>query len=524
MTTAYAVNGQDTTTVDYQQHYDQARVYINANLYAEGIASLNQAISTAREHNLEEQYLQASIELAETYRKTANFELGIKLLFELGKQPEYPLQEVKRLGRIAAIYHQIIGQESGAQWDSVTKYLDPAMKLSIEHNFTLELASLKNEYGYLLGHYESWDAGIPYHMEAAQIYFDYGDKRNYAGVMTKVLNQLVHHPQDFAMIDSLIDVVLLEVEDKKWYPVEIELFRVLAFYNASYRDGTVGLRWENKALLSELHQNRTLNTQQLENLRVSYETQKFQDEAKLSTEELGRQKARYRQMIVFLFILALMMLLVAVLFYRERKTKRTMDQMNQQLQVANERYHMLMIESNHRIKNNLQMIISMLEYAGKDLNPENTRALKRMSGKIHTISALHKHLYADVHNAKVDLATYFREIISLYTELSKDDLQVFDHFDEVSIPSERLVYFGLILNEMLSNTLEHNAQASKEVKVSTTRQDKVFRFEYRDNSPHQLNGSTGTGTLLIRQLIERIGGQNFEFDPIIGRYTFQFYA
>lgn len=170
------------------------------------------------------------------------------------------------------------------------------------------------------------------------------------------------------------------------------------------------------------------------------------------------------------------------------------------------------------------MIISMLEYTGKDVSPENTRALKRMSGKIHTISALHKHLYADVHNARVDLAIYFNEIITLYTDLSAGNLTVHNHFVEVGIQSERLVYFGLIFNEMLSNTMEHKVADQKQVYVNTTKHEEGYYFEYRDDSVYTNEGQEGTGMLLIRQLISRIGGQNLQFDPMTGTYKFQFDA
>ena len=100
------------------------------------------------------------------------------------------------------------------------------------------------------------------------------------------------------------------------------------------------------------------------------------------------------------------------------------------------------------------MIISMLEFTKKGLKKSDSEIIQSMSGKIQTISALHKHLYVDVHNEHVDLNVYFSEILRHYQDIGLK-YSVNQSVCSASIRSERIVYFGLILNEMLSNTLEH---------------------------------------------------------------------
>lgn len=511
-------------TDEFQKHYEQGKSYISTSLYAEGIESLNKAIAIAKAQDLKKEYLQASIELAETMRKTGDFRRGIDVLLALGNQPNHPFEEVRRQGRLAAIYHEYIKDDPKAQFDSVTYYLNPAIALATKNDFQTEIASLKNEYGYLVSRYNDWQEGLPYHLEAAGIYFENGDKQNYIGVMTKVLTLLIQNTQDHQKIDSLSEVLVAEAEGNGWYTAERELYGTLSKRFAALGNMQAYHKWRTKSVEAMLNYAEAIHNRQLDNIRVSYETEQFQNEAKTNAEALNRQEARNRELVTYLSVVGLLLLLIAWLFFRERQTKRVINRVNKDLQTANEKYQMLIVESNHRIKNNLQMIISMLEYTGKDVNPENTRALKRMSGKIHTISALHKHLYVDVHNPRVDLATYFNEIITLYTDLANDSLQIHKNFDQVSIQSERLVYFGLIFNEMLSNTLEHNKAQSKEVYISASRHEEAYHFEYRDGSEHLSIENAGTGNLLIRQLINRIGGQNMEFDPRIGQYKFQFYA
>lgn len=508
----------------YRLHYDQAMRYIELSLFADGITELNEAIETARQNKLEQEYFQASIDLAETMRKTRDFKRGAQILLGLNVILKYPHQEVRRLGRLAAIYHETHLPGDRQQYDSVFKYLKPAMALAESNGFELELAGLKNEWGYLVGNNFGRAQSIPHHLEAADLFLKNNDRQNYVGAMTKVLSYYILEAHNIQKADSIIPILLKEVENTNWYTSRNQLYEYVAEHAIQNKNDSLSYyRWRVKGLLDLLKYTDAVHSNQLDNLRVQHETLEFQAEAEISSRALTIKEAQNKKLAIYLTILGAMILVTGFLFYKERVTKRAKTKLNEQLKVANEKYQMLMVESNHRIKNNLQMIISMLEYTGKDLNPSNTRALKRMSGKIHTISALHKHLYTDAHNEKVHLNTYFKEIISLYLQLSPDNLEVFEHFDTISIPSERLVYFGLIFNEMLSNTVEHNAHDVKQVHISTTRHNEVFTFEYRDDSEHKMNRPEGIGSLLIRQLINRVGGQNLEFDPSIGRYQFQFH-
>ncbi|GAB5522277.1 MAG: hypothetical protein Roseis2KO_01490 [Roseivirga sp.] len=509
----------------YRLQYEQAMRYVKASLFAEGITELQLAIELAQKNNLDQEYYQASIDLAETLRKTQDFDRGAKILQALGAIDNYPLQEVRRLGRLAAIYHERGFADMSHQYDSVMMFLEPAMTLAETHNFELELASLKNEWGYLIRGKFGRERGIPIQLEAAALFLKNGDKQNYVGAMTKVLEHYVYENVNIQKADSIFPILLREVEATNWYTAKSQLYQVVANHALNHKkDSLTYATWIAKSLQNNLNNSNAVHSNQLDNLRVVHETEEFRREAADSAEALKQQEKRNQSLALYLSILAAMIVSMVFLFYRERKTKRAKDVINKQLKVANEKYQMLMVESNHRIKNNLQMIISMLEYTGKDVNPSNTLALKRMSGKIHTISALHKHLYSDVHNEKVNLSTYFKDIIALYLQLSPDNLEVFEHFDPIDIPSERLVYFGLIFNEMLSNTVEHNKHEVKQVHISTVREDGRFRFEYRDDSEHGANRLAGTGSMLIRQLINRIDGQSFQFNPEIGQYQFYFDA
>lgn len=232
---------------------------------------------------------------------------------------------------------------------------------------------------------------------------------------------------------------------------------------------------------------------------------------------LTKQIQQTFELKVFLSILGVLILIIGFVLFRERKLKR-------KLAVANDKYHMLIVESNHRIKNNLQMVTSLIKYSQRGLDDNSKSALRDVSGKIDIISTLHKHLYVDVHNENVNLRIYFQEILSLYEDISPVNFQVKNEIDHINIRSERIVYFGLFFNEMLSNSIEHSTSDQLKIHMAVTPLKDAWLFIYNDSSNRASDVAVGTGTLLIEQLINRVDGVNYQFDPATGQYQFEFYV
>ncbi|WP_323755791.1 sensor histidine kinase [Roseivirga sp.] len=517
------VNAQESpfSPGDFRQHFDQAEKLSRASLYSECIDELTKSIKLAQLNHLEKEEIQATIFLAETLRKTKDYDKGAALLLRLKNTEKYPLEHVKKLGRLAAIYHESSFDDRQQTVDSVSKYINLGLEFADSYDFEIEKALLKNEFGHLIGGSDA----LPYHLEAAQLFLKNNDRHNYVGALTKVLNIYQNTLYDYGKADSIIQILLKETEGKNWHTAEVELFNIIAYqYILKSGDSLNYFKWQNKASNSLIKYNAAIGSERLDNFRVQQETLNFQNEAINAQLALTQQEIRTRNLFIYLSILIVIILSIAILFYRELILRNKLKVMNQQLETANKQYQMLMIESNHRIKNNLQMVISMFEFAENTPNASDLTVIKRMSRKIQTISALHKHLYADVHNEKVSLELYFNEIIKLYSDLSTTKFIISHQFESAEIRSQRIVYFGLIFNEMLSNTMEHSKAATKQAHIEISKTNEWFTFYYKDNSPWDSNYKEGTGSVLIRQLVERVGGFDFLFDPKSGQFNFSFHV
>lgn len=512
------VFGQNSSALTmYDVHLQQAHEYDNVSLFADCVEELSAAIQISKEQGWQEKEILASIFLAEIKRKTADFTESLSLLSNLNSSVDYPSLHVRKLGRMAAVINQDPNNLTPEQqFDTVKFYLDSALIIATKLNSRHLRASLYNELGYIIGSKNS-DSCLYYLSKAAQLFIAGNDTQNYVGARTNMLRTYETIGDSINTFSTLIELLGL-IEGQKWHTAEHGLYAIMVSHYRKKKNKEQVNYWELKAKSSEFQNLKDISSTQLDSYRALYETKKFQEEVAQKEMLLEEGSERRKDFVRYLVILIVIICGIGLLLFRERKLKRAVNK-------ANERYHMLLVESNHRIKNNLQMIISMLEFSSKDLKNEDSIAFKKISGKIQTISALHKHLYLDVHNERVEMDTYFGDIIGLYQEITNSPLKIIKQLDKVAIQSERIVYFGLIFNEMLSNTIEHSSTLDRTINISVVQLEDRFNFVYQDNSLFDLKDfETGTGTKLIEQLVRRIEGSNYKLEAETGKYQFEFYA
>lgn len=530
LTITISARTQSTTKTqdEFALHFNRATAYNELSLYGPCMEELNTAIDYAVAYHLEEEHINAVIMLAEIMRKTGDFNKGLELLTALKGTASYPQLHVQKLGRIAAIYNERQSTDGINQPDSVLHYLDSALKIATTLHLTAEEAGLYNELGYTVSG-KNRQLGLSYLLKATNLFDSLHDTHNYVGAMTNVLRCYIFLG-DTAKARTVINELLPLTQGKHWYTAETELYNNIAGYHKLLGDSVTAQYWNSKGDKSTIENLISINSSQVHAFRTLYETKKLKEQvtemeqqANLKQEALDRQTARTRELIIYLSILALLIMAMVALLLRERKLKRQLKTTNGELHMSNEKYQLLMVESNHRIKNNLQMVISMLQYSENQLS-NSSNAFKRMSDKIQTVSALHQHLSVDAHNELVRLDVYFAGIVELYGNISSAIPTINCTVAPVGIRSERIVYFGLILNEMLANTIEHRTGESGTIMIAVKETGQHYLFDYRDGSFHDPAAAKGTGSTLIRQLIQRVGGSGFRFEPADGHYQFQFYG
>jgi len=119
----------------------------------------------------------------------------------------------------------------------------------------------------------------------------------------------------------------------------------------------------------------------------------------------------------------------------------------------------LLKEIHHRVKNNLQVISSLLRLQfGPIKNLETQAALKDMEGRLRSMALVHEHLYGGENLGSVDLDTYLKQLCTqLFHALVAPPRSVQLRLDLASVRLEidQAVPCGLLVNELVSNAFKH---------------------------------------------------------------------
>ena len=515
LNTTVLVFGQVSDKSKFEVHYNNSVGLNKLSLFSESIKELDIAIKIARKNNWQDKYLESSVFMGEMMRRTGDHKRGLEILERLTNSKKNPKLHVRKLGRMAALYAEGSHFEGSSPKDSIIKYLKKAIKIAIENKFYAEEASLSNELGFLKLNNDNLKVAKPYLLRSAMLFKEIKDENNYVVVMCHVL-YVYTKEGDFKKADKIIIELLELIEGNKWYGTEQTLYRNISKRYLKTGDSISYYKWmaKEKDAAQKLLSKRS--GKEMSYYRVKYDTEKYKNiaiKAKLKSEE---QKRDNNILLVFMSVFVILTVVVVVLFLKKKRLAK-------KLVISNEKFQMLMVESNHRIKNNLQMILSLVDYSYDKANTSEAKTLNKISGKIQTIGVLHKHLYIDEHNEFVSLDIYFAEIIRLYSKMNPTTLIINEDCFPVKIKSERIVYFGLILNELLANTLEHNLSEIKTVHIKVTTKNKhKFIFEYCDNSSYKNTLIQGKGSLLLDQLIKRIKGTNYKLEKETGNHKFIF--
>jgi len=119
----------------------------------------------------------------------------------------------------------------------------------------------------------------------------------------------------------------------------------------------------------------------------------------------------------------------------------------------------LLKEVHHRVKNNLQIVASLLSLqANQSLNRETVEMLQETKNRVYSMALLHEALYRSGSLAHVDFEKYLRDIsiglMEAYGAKSRG-IEINLHAEGIMLPLEQIVPCGLIINELLTNAFKY---------------------------------------------------------------------
>lgn len=178
----------------------------------------------------------------------------------------------------------------------------------------------------------------------------------------------------------------------------------------------------------------------------------------------------------------------------------------------------LMRELQHRVKNTLTMITSLVSLElGQSDNPDVQRSLKTIEGRVMVLSNLYHILYTGDGTTGLPLDSYLKTIIGSVTSgygESGRKISIHTDFQSIEIDPKRATSIGIILNEFLTNSIKYAFQDRESITVNIAlRMDegriKLYFSDDGTGLPENFNSelSAGLGLKLVNLLASQMKGE-----------------
>jgi two-component system, sensor histidine kinase PdtaS len=249
----------------------------------------------------------------------------------------------------------------------------------------------------------------------------------------------------------------------------------------------------------------------LASMQTQYETEKKEQQISILEQDKALQHAEIKTKQTWIQSLAIIITLTTViavlLYYSYRQSQRNQN-----------RVENLLKELHHRVKNNLQVLSSVLSLQSRHLTDENAiQVIKSSESRVNTMALIHKKLYSDQDNRNINMKEYIQELVTylMHTYGMSDKLTFTLNSTDIYLDVDKAIPAGLILNEIVSNAMKYayhdHAAPSLQISIST-HQPNELTLEISDNGPGipeaaQHEASQSFGLRMVKTLTRELKGK-----------------
>ena len=252
-----------------------------------------------------------------------------------------------------------------------------------------------------------------------------------------------------------------------------------------------------------------------------------------------QKEYNYTRVWKYVIVISTILLVVLILFYLWNKSLRkqinlrkqieaelssTLEQVNKQ----NNDKTILLQEIHHRVKNNLQIIISLLRLqANSHTNSDVQDAIYEAIERVNSISLVHEHLYKNPNLGEIDLSGYIKNLgEELKRVFIKDfDIDISVKTNDTQLNIKAIIPLALILNELITNSLKYAFRNTRKggISVELFIEDGTLHFHYKDDGEwFQNDYSRNFGTYLLEIFTEQLNGVYEKLPGDFASYRFAF--
>jgi two-component sensor histidine kinase len=204
-------------------------------------------------------------------------------------------------------------------------------------------------------------------------------------------------------------------------------------------------------------------------------------------------------------------------FYAVARDVTEQKKMMEQITASLAEKETLLKEVHHQVKNNLQIIASLLNMQIRKIHdPMTVDALKDCQNQVRSMSLVHEHLYRSKDFSEIDLENYIRSLgtmlLSLYEPGSRG-VRFETSIHDIHVDTNTAIPLGLISNELITNSLKHafKGKDGGRLSVTATEDQHFLTFVIADNGAGirpdiTMENQATLGLKLVDMLTEQLNG------------------
>lgn len=257
-------------------------------------------------------------------------------------------------------------------------------------------------------------------------------------------------------------------------------------------------------------------TRSLDEVQTKFETEKKEAQIAAQQQEITRAN---REKWALLAGLAVFGLLSFLLFRQRQKTKAANLELaasNSEISRQNQKLDLLMRELHHRVKNNLQLVGSLLRLQGRRVQDAGAAgAIREGQLRVEAMSLIHSRLYRTEGLTTVEMNDFSSELcekIAYSFGFAPDAFDASISFVPAELDVDKAMPIGLILNELITNSFKYAfaETARPRLQISFSKNENgQSRLHFSDNGSGRAEGSKSSfGTQLIQSLSGQLEGES----------------
>ncbi|MEL6561405.1 MAG: tetratricopeptide repeat protein [Bacteroidota bacterium] len=251
--------------------------------------------------------------------------------------------------------------------------------------------------------------------------------------------------------------------------------------------------------------------QEKDSISFAFEKEKFALNA-----DIEQKKLTQLFMVIGLIFLAVLVFVLYRFYSLKSQSNNQLKEKNEIINDALNKNQLLMREIHHRVKNNLQIVSSLLSIQSVYLKDGHAKkAVDNIQSRVLSMAMVHQNLYKGNDATVVDTELYLENLISSLEDSFSDENQPIDFEIDIAsfeISSEYAVNLGLLVNEITTNSLKHafpsDFDKKPAISISLEKHDNDVKLSVADNGIGMKNNSDeeSYGSHLIKTLTKSMNG------------------